>query len=300
MTAVSWRMKVGSEEIILGGIQLNKTYKTKERIVRPLQNIDFCLHEGEILGIVGESGSGKSTLLRVIACLEKADSGKLLLHGREYTGSSPSFAGRYMQMIFQDAYASFDPRMKMIDSLREAGRRNTRGAAGKNCDAAALREAGRRNTRGENSKDCDAAALRKPHRRGGTDDSRITEIVREVGLSEDLLWRRPRELSGGQCQRMSIARALCGGAEILLCDEITSALDVTTQAQVVQLLQRLRRKEKVSILFVSHDLALVGSLCDRIMVMKDGVCVEEGSSGKILGQPENEYTELLLKSLILL
>ncbi|MBP3878799.1 MAG: ABC transporter ATP-binding protein [Lachnospiraceae bacterium] len=270
---------MGSEEIVLGGIQLNKTYRTKERIVRPLQNIDFCLHEGEILGIVGESGSGKSTLLRVIACLEKADSGKLLLHGREYTGSSPSFAGRYMQMIFQDAYASFDPRMKMIDSLREAGRRNTRG---------------------ENSKNCDAAALRKPHRKEGTDDSRITEIVREVGLSEDLLWRRPRELSGGQCQRMSIARALCGGAEILLCDEITSALDVTTQAQVVQLLQRLRRKEKVSILFVSHDLALVGSLCDRIMVMKDGVCVEEGSSGKILGQPENEYTELLLKSLILI
>ena len=251
-----------SGKIVLGGRQLNKMYKTKDRIVRPLQNIDFSIHEGEILGIVGESGSGKSTLLRVIACPEKPDSGSLLFHGREYTGTSPSCAGDFMQMIFQDAYASFDPRMKMIDSLREAGRRNSPGKSGK--------------------------------------DTRILEIVREVGLQEDLLWRRPRELSGGQCQRMSIARALCRGAEILLCDEITSALDVTSQAQVVQLLLELRQKEKLSILFVSHDLALVGSLCDRIMVMKDGVCVEEGSSGKILGQPENEYTKLLLESLILL
>ena len=203
------------------------------RKVRPLQHVDFDLHQGEILGIVGESGSGKSTLLKVISGIEKPDGGMLYHLDKEYTGSKPEKTGKFLQMVFQDAYGSFDPKMSMEKSLKE-----------------------------------------------GTDSDRseIIRVIGEVGLSEELLSRRPRHLSGGQCQRMSIARALLSHADVLLCDEITSALDVTTQAQVIKLLMEIRDMENVSIILVSHDLALVSMICDRIMVMKDGVVVEEGKT----------------------
>ena len=239
--------------IILSGRDLNKTYKSQGRKVRALSHVDFDLHQGEILGIVGESGSGKSTLLKMISGIEKPDSGSLFYQGTEYTGAGPKKTGKFLQMIFQDAYRSFDPRMTMEKSLKE-------GAA--------------------------------------TTQEEIRRVIREVGLSEELLSRRPRNLSGGQCQRMSIARALLSHAGILLCDEITSALDVTTQAQVIKLLTEIRQKEQVSILLVSHDLALVSMICDRIMVMKDGVVVEQGETKKILSNPSDSYTHMLLDSIL--
>lgn len=238
---------------ILSGKDLNKTYISRDRSVRPLQHVDFELDQGEILGIVGESGSGKSTLLKVISGIEKADSGRLYHLEKEYTGQGPEKTGRFLQMVFQDAYGSFDPRMTMEKSLRE-----------------------------------------------GTDASReeILRVIGEVGLTEELLSRRPRHLSGGQCQRMSIARALLSHAGVLLCDEITSALDVTTQAQVIRLLMAIREKENVSIILVSHDLALVSTICDRIMVMKDGEVVDQGETGKVISNPASEYTRRLLESVI--
>ena len=239
---------------ILSGRDLNKTYISRDREVRPLQHVDFELNQGEILGIVGESGSGKSTLLKVISGREKPDSGKLYHQEEEYTGQGPEKAGKFLQMIFQDAYGSFDPRMTMEKSLRE-----------------------------------------------GSDESReeILRVIGEVGLTEDLLSRRPRHLSGGQCQRMSIARALLSHAGVLLCDEITSALDVTTQAQVIKLLMEIRDKEQVSIMLVSHDLALVSMICDRIMVMKDGIVVDQGETGKVISDPSSDYTRKLLESIII-
>ena len=132
----------------------------------------------------------------------------------------------------------------------------------------------------------------------GCGHEKLSRILEAVGLDESLLEKKAGSMSGGQCQRMSIARALCSDAGILLCDEATSALDVTTQAQVVALLQQLREKEGVSIIFVSHDIALVSMLCDRIMVMKNGECVEEGETGKVLGNPQHEYTKELLDNLI--
>ena len=239
---------------ILSGRDLNKTYISRDREVRPLQHVDFELNQGEILGIVGESGSGKSTLLKVISGIEKPDSGKLYHQEEEYTGQGPEKAGKFLQMIFQDAYGSFDPRMTMEKSLRE-----------------------------------------------GSDESReeILRVIGEVGLTEDLLSRRPRHLSGGQCQRMSIARALLSHAGVLLCDEITSALDVTTQAQVIKLLMEIRDKEQVPIVLVSHDLALVSMICDRIMVMKDGIVVDQGETGKVISDPSSDYTRKLLESIII-
>lgn len=238
---------------ILSGKDLNKKYISRNREVRPLQHVDFELEQGEVLGIVGESGSGKSTLLKVISGIERLDSGRLYYLDKEYTGQGPEKTGKFLQMIFQDAYGSFDPRMTMEKSLRE-----------------------------------------------GSDASReeILRVIEEVGLTEDLLARRPRHLSGGQCQRMSIARALLSHAGVLLCDEITSALDVTTQAQVIRLLMEIRDKEQVSIMLVSHDLALVSMICDRIMVMKDGIVVDNGETAKVISEPSSDYTRKLLESVI--
>lgn len=238
---------------ILSGRDLNKEYTSRDRKVRPLQHVDFDLYQAEILGIVGESGSGKSTLLKVISGIEKPDSGVLYHLDKEYTGSRPEKTGKFLQMVFQDAYGSFDPKMSMEKSLKEGN---------------------------------------------GSDRNEIVRVIGEVGLNEDLLGRRPRHLSGGQCQRMSIARALLSHAEVLLCDEITSALDVTTQAQVIKLLTEIRDMENVSIILVSHDLALVSMICDRIMVMKDGIVVEEGKTEDVITRPSDEYTRKLLNSII--
>ena len=238
---------------VLSGKDLNKEYRSKDRIVRPLQHVDFELYPGEILGIVGESGSGKSTLLKVVSGIEKPDSGRVFHEGADYTGSGPEKTGSFLQMIFQDAYGSFDPRMSMEKSLKEGS------SAG---------------------------------------DAEMHRILNEVGLKEELLRKRPRNLSGGQCQRMSIARALLSHAKILLCDEITSALDVTTQAQVIKLITEVRDAENVAIMFVSHDLALVSMICDRVMVMKDGVVVESGPAGQIINSPKDPYTRKLLDSIL--
>ena len=132
--------------------------------------------------------------------------------------------------------------------------------------------------------------------RGEKDPERVRELVKLVGLSEELLQRNPSALSGGQCQRMAVARAFYSDAEIFLCDEMTSALDVTTQAQVLELLQNLKQEGRLSAVFVSHDIALVSMLCDRIMVMKDGVCVEQGMTAQVIGNPQDEYTKILLDS----
>ena len=244
---------MSSQTPVLSGKDLNKEYKSKDRVVRPLQHVDFELYPGEILGIVGESGSGKSTLLRMVSGIEKPDSGSVFYNGTDYTGSKPEKTGRFLQMIFQDAVGSFDPKMSMEKSLQEGS----------------------------------AVGKEEMHR-----------ILSEVGLSEELLKRRPKHLSGGQCQRMSIARALLSHAKILLCDEITSALDVTTQAQVIKLINEVRDAEDVAIMFVSHDLALVSMICDRVMVMKDGVVVESGPTAKVINDPQDPYTRRLLDSIL--
>jgi ABC-type dipeptide/oligopeptide/nickel transport system ATPase subunit len=185
----------------------------------------------------------------------KPDTGKVYFEGADYTGKGPGETGKFLQMIFQDAKSSFDPRMTMVKSILESGR-------------------------------------------GKTDKKAIAELIKTVGLEEELLTRKPADLSGGQCQRMSIARAFYSGARILLCDEITSALDVSSQAQVIDIMRQLKNAGKLSALFVSHDIALVSMICDRIMIMKDGRCVEQGVAADVIKKPENEYTKLLLESAI--
>lgn len=242
-----------NREEILSGLHIVKKYSGDKREVAALSDVNFTLKKGEILGIVGESGSGKSTLLKIISGIEKPDKGDILYKGESYKNAGVVKTGRFLQMIFQDAYGSFDPRMTMRKSLMEIS---------------------------------------------GATEKEILEITGKTGLKKELLDKKPGKLSGGQCQRMSIARALLAHADILLCDEITSALDVSTQAQVVKLLVDLKEKNDLSIIFVSHDLALVSTLCDRIMVLKNGVCVEEGETARIIKEPGDSYTKLLLSSVI--
>lgn len=238
---------------LLEGKNLNKTFREKAKTTVALSEVNFCLNKGEVLGVVGESGSGKTTLLKAIAGMVKLDQGSLFYNGREYTGQKPRQTGQFLQMIFQDANSSFDPRMVMAKSLMESGRKEK-------------------------------------------DPERIRQLVQLVGLEEELLQRKPAALSGGQCQRMAIARAFYSDAQILLCDEMTSALDVSTQARVLELLQDLKKEGRLSAVFVSHDIALVSMLCDRIMVMKDGKCVEEGETSAVIRNPSDDYTRTLIES----
>ena len=243
---------------ILEGRALSRRYDGRRTAVDALKGVDLRLAEGEILGIVGESGSGKSTLLRLLSGLEAPSAGQVLLRGRVLTTRRTKEDYRAMQMIFQDAAGSFHPRRTVGASIGDA----VKSLCGKK--AAPDREA--------------LAAL--------------------VGLDPALMDRLPRKLSGGQCQRFAIARAVAVEPEILLCDEITSALDVSSQAQILRLVRDICRARGTSAVFVSHDLAVVSCLCDRIMVLHGGSLVEEGPTRRILTAPAEAYTKKLIGSVM--
>jgi ABC-type glutathione transport system ATPase component len=232
---------------------------------RPVVSIDHLeIGDGEIVGLAGESGSGKSmttlAILGLAGTVGATVTGSIRLDGAELTGLSEAdlrrVRGRRIAAIFQSPAMAFNPVFRV-------GHVVTR-------------------------------ALRLHGLTGGEADDRAAAALREVLLAPDLLRRYPGELSGGQLQRVAIALALALRAELLLADEPTSALDVTVQAEVLDLLRELRAREGLSILFISHDLAVVADLCDRVAVMRAGSIVEEGPVGQVLAQPEDAYTAELL------
>ena len=243
---------------ILEGRSLCKRYRRRGVGVDALTDVSFRLEEGEILGVVGESGSGKSTLLRLISGLEPMDGGELLLGGRPLGAKRTKEDYRTIQMIFQDAVGSFQPRRKIAASIRETVR---------------------------NLSD----AREEPD---------WQTLCAMVQLPLELAERYPRDLSGGQCQRFAIARAMAVHPRILLCDEITSALDVSSQAQILRLLADLHREKGMSVVFVSHDLAVVRSICDRVMVLRGGRLVEEGAAAELIRAPREDYTRQLISSVL--
>jgi peptide/nickel transport system ATP-binding protein len=232
------------------------------RKLRALNDVSITLRKGESLGIVGESGSGKSTLARVIMGLVKPQRGDVKLEGHsilQKRGRLDLSVCRKVQMVFQNPYDSLNPRYSVYETIAEPIRRHKLVAA---------------------------AQL----------DERVAELMGLVELDPVLASRKPAQLSGGQCQRVGIARALAMDPELLIADEITSALDVTIQAQIIELLNRLCEKRGLSVIFISHDLALVHSFCDRVVVFRSGQIVEGGLVKDVLERPQDTYTQELLHS----
>ncbi|HEX3812100.1 MAG TPA: ABC transporter ATP-binding protein [Mycobacteriales bacterium] len=224
-----------------------------------VDGVSLQLRPGEAHGLVGESGCGKSTLARSIVGLTSPDAGTVTLAGRELGRRRDRAELRRMQMVFQDPMSSLNPRMRVRDVLTE------------------LLQVHRMVPRGEF-------------------DARCRELVTSVGLPADVLDAWPGALSGGQRQRVSIARALALEPEILVADEVTSALDVSVQAQVLQLLLDLQRRLGLTLLFISHNLAVVRQICDRVTVMYLGRVVESGPTETLYTDPQHPYTRLLLGS----
>ncbi len=245
---------------ILKTENLTRHFEDKDKTsFAAVDNVSFTLYEGETLGIVGESGCGKSTLVKLITGLRSADSGKISLDGQDITharGKKLREVYRQMQMVFQSPVSSFDPRKNVGYGISESLRNN---------------------------------GVKKGER-----IKRTTELLEKCGLSAEYAARYPHEMSGGECQRAAIARALAIEPKILICDEATSALDVTVQQQIMELLQSLKRENKLSFLFICHNLALVQSFCDRVIVMQDGKIAEVGTPEELIKSPKSEYTKRLI------
>jgi oligopeptide transport system ATP-binding protein len=256
-----------AETVVLQAEDLARTYTVgpllRRGLVSAVDGVSLELRRGEVLGIVGESGCGKSTLARMLVGLERPDRGRLLYRGQDVT------AGRRrdrwllrdgVQMIFQDPYASLDPRMTVRDIVAEPLAANGSGT-----------RAGRRD--------------------------RVAELLGLVGLAPDMMNRYPHQFSGGQRQRIGIARALALDPDVLICDEPVSALDVSVQAQVINLLADLRRRLGVAMIFIAHDLSVVRHVADRLAVMYLGRIAEIGRTTTIYDRPAHPYTQALLSAI---
>ena len=246
-------------EILLQAEGLCKRYKSKRGQHQALDDVSFTLGAGEILGVVGESGSGKTTLARVVLSLIRADAGRLLWRGEDLL-TMPAARIRalrpQMQMVFQNPYASFNPRRRVGKALRQAGR-----------------------FFGLDNAACEA---------------RIAELLDACAIPAELLDRYPQELSGGQLQRLAIVRALLPRPSLLIADEAVSSLDVAVAEPVLDILKSLRDRYGISVLFITHDLAVVAALCDRAIVMQQGKIVESGPVAELFSAPRHSYTKALL------
>ena len=226
-------------------------------------NINFDLYPNEILGIVGESGSGKTTISNLILKLTEPTSGAILYNGKnifDFNKLDLFNFRRKVQVVFQDPYASLNPRMRVYDIISEPWVIHS-------------------------------GFLDKKHF-----NKRVSELLISVGLSSQDSRKFPHEFSGGQRQRIAIARALALNPEIIICDEAVSALDVSIQSQIIKLLSDLRDKFSLSYIFIAHDLPVVKDIADRVIVMKSGEIVEQGDAAKIFSNPNNQYTKDLLKA----
>ncbi|MEV4627148.1 ABC transporter ATP-binding protein [Micromonospora sp. NPDC049523] len=240
---------------------LTKSFLGPDGVRRTVvSDVSFTLGQGRTLGIVGESGSGKTTTARMVLGVEQPDAGEVRLHGRDWAGLGQAERRRErrrLQVIYQDPLSSFDPRYTVERVIGEA-----LGVIG--------------------------------HPRGAARRDRTVELLEQVGLDAGYLGRRPLEMSGGQRQRVAIARALAPEPEVIVCDEPVSALDVSVQAQVLDLLADLQQRLGVSYLFISHDLGVIHHVSDQVLVMKDGSVVEAGDTAQIFERPQHAYTRALL------
>ena len=246
--------------------QVTVRYGTGRHAHVAAEAVDLVVPSGQVVGLVGESGSGKSTLARAAAGLVAPAAGTILLGGKPV----PRHGRRPLQMVFQDPYASLDPRMTAGESIAEAIPRRAWIPGAGAADKAGV-------ISGRNARRHEAV--------------RLAELV---GLPPGTVERLPGELSGGQRQRVALARALAGRPDVIIADEITSALDVSTQGAVLNLVRELQRELRLSMLFISHNLAVVRYVSDIVAVMYQGRIVEHGPAEAVLASPSHEYTRELL------
>ncbi|HCZ0883392.1 TPA: ATP-binding cassette domain-containing protein [Staphylococcus aureus] len=255
-----------NDEVLLSIKNLKQYFNAgKKNEVRAIENISFDIYKGETLGLVGESGCGKSTTGKSIIKLNDITSGEILYEGIDIQKIRKRKDllkfNKKIQMIFQDPYASLNPRLKVMDIVAEGI-------------------------------DIHHLATDKRDRK-----KRVYDLLETVGLSKEHANRYPHEFSGGQCQRIGIARALAVEPEFIIADEPISALDVSIQAQVVNLLLKLQRERGITFLFIAHDLSMVKYISDRIAVMHFGKIVEIGPAEEIYQNPLHDYTKSLLSAI---
>jgi oligopeptide/dipeptide ABC transporter ATP-binding protein len=237
------------------------TRKSTE-VVHAVDGVSFTIAPGATLALVGESGSGKTTVAETVMQLTRATGGKVIFDGKDWgtlSGRASRELRRRIQVVFQDPYSSLDPRMTVHDLIAEPLRAQGHTAAA---------DLGRR----------------------------VAALLEMVGLGSQHLWRRPHEFSGGQCQRIAIARALALDPQLIVLDEPTSALDVSVQARILVLLQELKERLGLAYLLIAHDLAVVESVADEVAVMYLGQLVEHGPADEVFGRPRHPYTAALLAS----
>ncbi|MDD3396450.1 MAG: dipeptide/oligopeptide/nickel ABC transporter ATP-binding protein [Acidaminococcaceae bacterium] len=222
-----------------------------------LSKVSFGLKRGECLGIVGESGCGKSTLAQIVCGLLRPTSGQLYWEG-QVISEKERRPYPQIQLVFQSPLTSFDTRQTMGNSVSEG--------------------------------------LRYRHRSPSQIEEQIDRLMEQCGLARELLERYPYEISGGQCQRLALVRALTMQPELLICDEITSSLDVRVQKQLMEFLLELQESQGLSFIFISHDLALVQQFCNQLLIMQHGAIVEAGATQQIIAKPQTEYTRALIEA----
>lgn len=247
------------DQAVLEVKNLKKNYKlSKGEILKAVNNVSFTIKRGENLGLVGESGCGKSTLSRCILGVEPFISGEILLSGKSFKGEKEQ--RQHINIVFQDPYGSFNPRHKVARLVAEPFY-----AVSHSLTKVEINE-------------------------------KVKEMLKLVGLSAKDMDKYPHEFSGGQRQRIAIARALITEPSVILLDEATSALDVLIREQVLELLEKLSDMLGISYLFISHDLSTVRNITDRVLIMKDGIIVEEGVTAEIYENPQHPYTKALLEA----
>jgi len=238
---------------------INKSYISRRKKIQAVKGVSFQIYKGECVGLIGESGCGKSTIAKMIARLEAVDSGKIFLDGNDITnarGRTLREVYKLVQMVFQAPAESFNPRFKLGEGIMES-----------------IINQG--------------ISRRKAK-------VRVGEYLEMCGLTKEFADRYPHEVSGGECQRASIARAIAIKPKLLICDEATSALDVTVQAQILKLMGQLKKEMDMTYLLISHDIALVQEICDRVLVMYQGQVIEEGTPNEIIMNPQHEYTKKMI------
>ncbi|MEG0037010.1 MAG: ATP-binding cassette domain-containing protein [Victivallaceae bacterium] len=236
-------------------------FSREKLVTAAVNNVSFTMDSGMILGLVGESGSGKTTLAMMLMGLIKPSSGQILFENTVIgTPQTQHVYKQDLRMIFQDPYSSLNPRKTILDNISHH---------------------------------------LLYHRFITTREEQMAiaeKVMEKVGLSQDILSQYPHQLSGGMLQRVSIGRAIIGNAKLIVCDEIVSALDLSLQAQFLNMLKHLQHELKLGYLFISHDLSVVSHFCSHVLIMYKGQIVESGATQVVFDNPKNEYTKMLLKA----